>query len=206
MFAPDQFHIHVNPKEIQDWQSHQDILDQIADLLQEKGVQEGLIFSGETSISLINDEQIPTNHFHVTAHFSPKKTILPDTAAMPQAQPNELVNQIPEDTYLIIRGSKTFPLVKSVVNIGRHSENDLTLMDPHISRHHAQLRVINQQYVLFDVGSTGGVFLNDRKVSQSRLYSGDVIRLGTSNLIYVQETLAEDPTTALPIDDESAPK
>jgi len=79
-------------------------------------------------------------------------------------------------------------------------------MDPHISRHHAQLRVINQQYVLFDVGSTGGVFLNDRKVSQSRLYSGDVIRLGTSNLIYVQETLAEDPTTALPIDDESAPK
>lgn len=203
--APDQFLIKVNQEDLMVWQSHQDVLDQIASLLQEQGTQEGLHFPGKPSIAILSDDQIPEHHYEITAHFSPIKATLPDTTAMPQSQPSEQGNLIPKEAYLIVRGTKTFPLVRMVVNIGRHSENDLTLHDPHISRHHAQLRVINRHFVLFDVGSTGGVLLNGKKISQATLQSGDVIRLGTSNLIYVQETLSEEPTTAFPIDNESAP-
>ena len=52
---------------------------------------------------------------------------------------------------LLLRGNP-HPLIKPVVNIGRHSESDLVIEDLHVSRHHAQLRAISQHYVIFDTG------------------------------------------------------
>lgn len=202
LIAPDQFLIRVNPQDLLDWQTHQDILDQIAERLQEMGKQEGIHFLDAPSVTILSDPKSPKQDYTISTHFSPEKTYLPDTTALPHSEPDYLTIEVPEEAYLIVRGTKTFPLNQVVLNIGRHSENDLVLNDPHISRHHAQLRVINQHYVLFDVGSTGGVFLNSKKINQATLQSGDVIRLGTINLIYVQESIAEDPTTEFSIEDE----
>jgi hypothetical protein len=202
LIAPDQFLIRVNPQDLLDWQTHQDILDQIAERLQEMGEQEGILFLDTPSVTILSDPKSPEEDYTVSIHFSLEKTHLPDTTALPQSEPDDLSIKIPEEACLIVRGTKTFPLNKAVINIGRHSENDLVLNDPHISRHHAQLRVINQHYVLFDVGSTGGVFLNNKKINQATLQSGDVIRLGIINLIYVQESIVESPTTVFSIEDE----
>ena len=203
MIAPDQYILHVNPEDLLDWQTHQEGLDQIAVLLHEQGELEGFVFPDEPSLTILSDPKTTKNEFTITALFSKPKTALPDTTAMPPSEPIELSNRIPEDAYLITPGSNNFPLEKMIINIGRHSENDLVLNDLHISRHHAQLRVINQNYVLFDVGSTGGLFLNGKKTTQATLQSGDVIRIGRTKLIYVQESPPEGPTTALPIDSES---
>ena len=205
VIAPDQYILHVNPEDLLNWQTRQEGLDQIAVLLQEQGALEGFVFPDEPSVTILSDPKTSKNEYTIIAIFSQPKPALPNTTAMPPSEPIELSNRIPEGAYLIVRGSKNFPLEKMVINIGRHSENDLVLNDLHISRHHAQLRVINQNYVLFDVGSTGGMFLNGKKTTQATLQSGDVIRIGRTNLIYVQESPSEGPTTALPIDYESKP-
>jgi hypothetical protein len=205
VIAPDQYIIHVNPQDLLNWQTHQKSLDQLAALLQKQGELEGFRFSGEPSITILSDPNTPINDYSISVYFSHKEPSLPDTTAMPLSHQAESSNQIPEGAYLIIQGSKSFPLEKAVVNIGRHSNNDLALNDPHISRHHAQLRGINGHYVLFDIGSTGGLLLNGKKIPQGTLQSGDVIRLGTTNLIYVQESISNGPTTAFPIDNESRP-
>lgn len=205
MIAPDQYILHVNPEDLLDWQTHQEGLDQIAVLLKEQGELEGFVFQDDPSVSILSDPKTSKNSYKIIAVFSQPKPALPDTTAMPPSEPVELSNQIPEGAYLIVRGSKSFPLDKMVINIGRHSENDLVLNDLHISRHHAQLRVSNQNYMLFDVGSTGGLFLNGKKTTQATLQSGDVIRIGRTNLIYVQESPSEYPTTSFPVDNESKP-
>ena len=59
--------------------------------------------------------------------------------------------------------------------------------DPRVSRNHAQLRAIKGRYVVFDLNSTGGTFINGRRASQGVLYPGDVISLAGVMLIFGQD-------------------
>lgn len=94
---------------------------------------------------------------------------------------------IPENAFLIVEGVKVYPLKDTVVNVGRRLENHLVIDDPRISRNHAQLRAINGRYVLFDLNSTGGTFVNGQRTSQTVLYPGDVISLAGVALIFGQD-------------------
>lgn len=96
-------------------------------------------------------------------------------------------NLIPEDAFVIVDGTKVIPLNQAVINIGRRIENTLVLDDPRVSRTHAQLRAINGRYIIFDLNSTGGTFVNGERVKQSILYPGDVISLAGADLIYGQK-------------------
>jgi hypothetical protein len=95
-------------------------------------------------------------------------------------------SSIPLEAYLVVDGVKVIPLTQAVVSIGRRIENTVVLDDPRVSRAHAQLRAINGRYVLFDLDSRGGCFINSVRVTQSILYPGDVISLAGVTLIYGQ--------------------
>jgi pSer/pThr/pTyr-binding forkhead associated (FHA) protein len=95
--------------------------------------------------------------------------------------------RIPEDAFVIVDGVKVIPLTQPLVRIGRRLENNLVLDDPRVSRTHAELRAINGRYVLFDLNSTGGTFVNGLKITQSVVYPGDVISLAGVNLVYGQK-------------------
>jgi len=95
--------------------------------------------------------------------------------------------RIPEDAFVIVDGVKVIPLTQPLIRIGRRLENSLVLDDPRISRTHAELRAINGRYVLFDLNSTGGTFVNGLRITQSVVYPGDVISLAGVNLVYGQK-------------------
>ena len=97
------------------------------------------------------------------------------------------VGTVPEDAFVILDGTRVVPLNQVVVNIGRRIENTIVVDDPRVSRTHAQLRAINGRYIIFDLNSTGGTFVNGKKVDQSILYSGDVISLAGADFIYGQK-------------------
>ena len=100
---------------------------------------------------------------------------------------NATSEKIPANAFLIVHGTKVFPLNKAVVNIGRRMENELTIDDPRVSRNHAQLRAVNGRYVIFDLNSTGGTYVNSQRSHQSVLYPGDVISLAGVPLIFGQD-------------------
>ena len=104
-----------------------------------------------------------------------------------QAKPGDDVGTIPEDAFVIIDGIRVIPLNQVIVNIGRRIENTLVVDDPRVSRTHAQLRAINGRYIIFDLNSTGGTFVNGKRINQSVLYPGDVISLAGAELIYGQK-------------------
>jgi len=203
--APDHFIIKVSEDNYPEWQIHQDILDDLAASLYEKGQSAGFLFYKPPTIDPVINPVVRKNEFSISASFTSPRPNLPDTAPMTSAEPISSAPNAPEGAYFIIGGKTHFPLDKPVVNIGRHSASDLTLDDLHVSRHHAQLRAINQHYVIFDTGSTGGLFLNNKKISQATLHSGDVIRVGLVNLIYIQEATGTNPTTVITIDNENLP-
>lgn len=200
--APDYFTVLVPKEDLSNWKAHQDVLDEMADFLYRSGLSQGFTFNQQLTINLKSQDHGIKQDFLISANFTKKKPKLPDTAVMASDDLENKHQKIPDRAYLIVGGKDNFQLEKSVVNIGRHSDNDLIINESHVSRHHAQLRAINSRYVIFDVGSTGGLLINGKSISQAALHPGDVIRIGLVNLIYVQESTAEQPTTALPIDED----
>ncbi len=102
---------------------------------------------------------------------------------------------IPEDFYLIVEGTKAIPLDKFITSIGRSHENTLVIDDPRISRHHLEIRVIREQFVLFDLNSSGGTYVNSQRVSQGMLYPGDLISLAGVNVVFTQDKLLKRAKT-----------
>ena len=63
--------------------------------------------------------------------------------------------------------------------------------DPRVSRVHSQLRAVRGRYLLFDLDSTGGTFLNGERIRQALLSPGDVITLAGVPLVYGQDPASE---------------
>lgn len=94
--------------------------------------------------------------------------------------------------YLTSADDTIYQLTKPVTNIGRREDNDIVLEDQKISRQHAQIRRVHKHYMVFDLNSTGGTWVNNRSVSQATLESGDVISFAGTLLIYAEETSPGD--------------
>jgi serine/threonine-protein kinase len=68
---------------------------------------------------------------------------------------------------------------KSIIRIGRSSDNDVVLTDTLVSRHHLELRLINHpsdSWQLINHG-TNGTFLNGILISQSLITDGSLLQL-----------------------------
>ncbi len=105
--------------------------------------------------------------------------------------------------FLILEGERTVPLTQPIVGLGRRLDNHVILDDPRISRAHAQLRLRFGRYVLYDLGSTGGTYVNGQRVQECVLRPGDVISLAGVPIIY-----GEDDTqsaSAAPAPDAAPP-
>jgi pSer/pThr/pTyr-binding forkhead associated (FHA) protein len=92
----------------------------------------------------------------------------------------------PGDTFLITENYKVFIINLPITNIGRRLENTIVIDDLRVSRSHAQLRLVDGQYVLYDLNSTGGTFINEQRVMQATVYSGDVISLAGVKMTFKQ--------------------
>jgi len=79
---------------------------------------------------------------------------------------------------------RTFELTSPVTMLGRGTDCDLRLVDPGVSRHHAELRVEDDEVVLVDLGSTNGTFVNGEPVRRVALTDGTRVTLGRTTLVF----------------------
>ena len=83
--------------------------------------------------------------------------------------------------------NRAYDLAAARVLIGRESKNDVTLHDMNASRTHAELRRDpSGVWVLTDLGSTNGTFVNGREITTQPLSDGDRITIGVTNLVFTQ--------------------
>lgn len=189
--APDVYTLVMHPETSKKWQDQQILtvlLNSITTVAQEAGFR----FTITPTIAVSTDEKIPLNDADVVA--SHRVESMAETNATPLGTGNlEDSEKMPENAFLIVEGVKVFPLKLPVVNIGRRLDNQLIIDDPRVSRNHAQLRTIKGRYVIFDLNSTGGTFVNGQRTSQSVLYPGDVISLAGVALIFGQDSPPPHP-------------
>jgi capsular polysaccharide biosynthesis protein len=82
------------------------------------------------------------------------------------------------------RGGTIIPVDRSVVRIGRSSNNDIVLPDDDVSRLHASLEQHGDELRVTDMGSSNGTYVNDQRLlGPARLRSGDVLGIGKGRLL-----------------------
>lgn len=82
-----------------------------------------------------------------------------------------------------ITNDRAFPLDGRVMIIGRESRNDIVIPDINVSRQHAEIRrEANGAWVISDLGSTNGTFVNGRQVKSAPLQDADRLTLGTTSV------------------------
>ena len=85
-----------------------------------------------------------------------------------------------------------------VTSIGRRKrDNDIALFDTGISNRHAEIRLGPDGFVLVDIGSKNGTFLNGHRVQHSPLKMGDQIQVGRSIIEVQRGDATTAPTTRI---------
>jgi len=72
--------------------------------------------------------------------------------------------------------------VESMMSIGRAKANDIVLEDVAVSSQHCRIRPDDGQFIVHDLRSTNGTFVNDHRVTRSHLRSGDVLKIGETTM------------------------
>jgi pSer/pThr/pTyr-binding forkhead associated (FHA) protein len=184
LLAPDQYTLLTHPTQVAYLSDDPDLLVGLAEQIHKVGRSAGLYFGQDPVVNVSPNEDVTLDKIEIIARISDK--VLGQTAVL-DSTAAETLEAIPQNAFLIVNGRDLFPLEQIVVNIGRSEINDLIIEDPRVSRQHAQIRAIHGRYGIFDLDSTGGTFINKKRITQSVLRPGDVVSLAGVYLIYGQE-------------------
>jgi len=79
-----------------------------------------------------------------------------------------------------------FVLSASVTNIGRHADSDIALDDITVSRRHCEISIDAGRFVVRDVGSLNGTYVNQKRVDEAELTQGDELQIGKFHLVFLE--------------------
>jgi hypothetical protein len=159
------------------------IIEELLQILIEAGAKSEVSYQALPKIKISAESTMEPGRFEILSHYGIQEIAETSTLAI---DPNDGM-PVPEYAFLIISGGQVHPITEQVVNLGRRPDNHIVIDDPRVSRTHAQIRAINGRYVIFDLDSTGGMFVNNVCVNQSTLFPGDVISLAGVDLVYGQD-------------------
>ena len=89
---------------------------------------------------------------------------------------------------------QTIYLDEPLISIGRLSSNDICLDDAYVSRRHCVIRNEGAEYLVEDLGSANGTYLNGERVTAGSLKDGCLIEIGTSRFLFKYENPEETIT------------
>jgi hypothetical protein len=91
---------------------------------------------------------------------------------------------------LVLRGGEGegqhFVLSSAVTNIGRHADSDIALDDITVSRRHCDVTQESGRFVVRDVGSLNGTYVNQKRVDSAELTQGDELQIGKFHLVFLE--------------------
>jgi len=92
---------------------------------------------------------------------------------------------------VVLRGPNTgarFLLDSDEVSSGRHPDSDIFLDDVTVSRKHASFRREGDRFLVRDVGSLNGTYVNRQRIDEATLHTGDEVQIGKFRLVFYAGT------------------
>lgn len=206
--APNRYVAHLHPDD------HAALLDaqpQLAAILAQHLVtlarDSDLRLDDAPEVSLLPDPGVALHALTIEAHHTTSGRLATQAMmAVDTAATEDHASPVLPQAFLVVNGDRYVPLDRTVINIGRRRDNTIVLDDRSVSRHHCQLRFRFGQFVLYDLASRGGTMVNQARVRECVLRSGDVISLAGVQVVYmVDEADTGGDTQAYPRDQDQTP-
>lgn len=166
---------------IAQWQKDPRLVEGLTKIFRLVASEIGVRFDGILSISLAGDPLVEMEDVRVRVQ---QENPVAETQDMRESSDPESPSRA---AFLIVGGTKVFTLNQAVTNIGRRLDNHLVVDDPRVSRYHAQICYVRGRFIIFDLNSTGGTYVNGQRINQSVLYPGDVISLAGLPIVFGQD-------------------
>jgi hypothetical protein len=146
--------------------------------LAELAYSRGIKLVGPIRVSIASDDQVRRRAVRVMSRF--------EANPPPVLEP---VRRAPRPIRLrqMDSGDAAAHVVKKRVQIGRAKENDIVIIDPTVSRRHAEIEPDESRWHVVDMGSTNGTWVNGSPVSRAPLRPGDVLAFGNVRFAVVVE-------------------
>ena len=133
----------------------------------------------------------PAGDGEVTRDYRPRKqTLRVSRQSLLGSIPLRLLARL-EVTTPIPGAPERFALDAEPVDIGRIPECRLCLPINSVSRRHARVSFLNDEYCIEDLQSTNGTFVNGVQVSRCVLRHNDMIEIGEAKVLYVEERVRQ---------------
>ncbi len=197
-FAPDHYAVHVSPDVQRQIESNYPNLAQtLRELLVDAAASAGYRLKRTPTVDVVPDGALGNAQLKVIA----RHVRIQDRTAVELRRVEAPSEPRPPNAHLIIDGRRIVPLEQAIISIGRGRDNTIVLDDPYVSRMHAQIRLRFGYYTLFDTDSQAGLFVNNVRIREHRLQPGDVIRMGATSILYLEDDAAGTQTDSFdPLD------
>ena len=199
--APSVFEVALNPADHRALRDHNPHfprrLESYANELAKRGELNG---RQQASVVIVSDETLPRRHFEVATRPEEGPGDTTDILDYGNVLAWETLRAL--DAFLIIGGKRHVSLAKPLVTIGRHFENDVIIDSPAVSRRHAHVRWRHGRFVVYDLGSRGGITVNGDPCRESVLRPGDLISLSNKVSIIYGEGMGNRDEIPAPVEQE----
>lgn len=181
VYVPNNYRAYLAPRTLADFAGTQSVLQEdLAAFLDAHARDRGYELVGRVRVSLLADPAVRGEDFRVEADLVDRAGGQPGPGQGTQAIP------VPSPApgagsrgLVVLAGSRRFAVPASgVSHVGRSLDNDVILDHPSVSRKHARLTPRAGSWLLEDLDSTHGTYVNGRRVSASLVRPGDQLRLG----------------------------
>src|SRR5215211_2048688 len=200
VYVTNHYRVFLSPKDREQFSSYEPALrKELSDYLLEHARQESFALTSRPQIEFHTDDRLDLGEFGIQAQLlsPPEEEVEAPAEAAPsagdfghtmvyspdrEARPLEVA--LDRRQALLVGDGGRNVLSGSRVVIGRSRDSDVVIADPNVSRRHAELRRGEDGWSVVDLGSTNGVKVNGRRVSDSRLRPGDQITIGVTDLTF----------------------
>lgn len=176
VWAPNRFVFSLSPTDGERYeQAEQALVAELKQVVRDAAAERGWGLVGPPEVELEIDDELGKGKLRCEASFV-------EGAAEPIPVAPQPAGQASVVMYEGDRPATTFRISKQSVILGRLPECDVVVPDAGASRRHARIHVQGDEYLLTDLGSTNGTFVNYEGVGEVVLRDGDRITIGTTTL------------------------
>jgi FHA domain-containing protein len=197
VYVPNEYAVYLSPADREQFASYEDSLrSELQEYVAEHARRENYQLATRPRVRFETDTDLDVGVFGIaTRMIQPSGDGAPEAVAEPGAtmiyRPEPAAPPAPAEpelpAVLSVDGT-AHDLAKERMVIGRAKDCDIRLEDPNASRRHAEVRREGDAYWIIDLDSTNGVAVNGRRIKRSRLAEGDRITIGSTDLVFGQQT------------------
>jgi FhaA, N-terminal domain/FHA domain len=201
VYVPNHYRVFLSPQDREQFASYEPALrKELSDYLLEHARQEQFALSTRPQVEFQTDDRLDLGEFGIQAQLLAEpedEHAQGEAAPAPSAgdfghtmvySPSRDARRIePVDDRrqaLLVGGGRRNVLSGDRVVVGRSREADVVIQDPNVSRRHAELRREEGGWQVVDLGSTNGIKVNGRRVTNAHLRPGDQVTIGVTDLTF----------------------